>query len=113
MDFVICSSPTAHPRWGGLLHHDIDVGTDQLGLPVRSARPAASSRDVPCTRAIMYAAYQSDQWWVGTFGPYSPWRISASRRSSVSETTSRLVPRPGRRVVTSCSSQPLPSGSVK
>ena len=43
----------------------------------------------------------------------SPWRFSASRRSSVSVATSRLLsPRPGSRVLISWSSQLLPSGSL-
>src|SRR6185503_10187659 len=73
-----------------------------------------SSGVFPCSRATMYAAYQSDQWCFGAVGSYSPWCSSASRRSSVRLGMSRLLsPRPGSRVVTSWSSQVLPSGSLK
>ena len=48
----------------------------------------------------------------GAVGSYVPCRFSVSWRSAVSVSTSRLSPRPGRRVVTCWTIQRLPSGSA-
>src|SRR2546425_518845 len=52
----------------------------------------ASSGLFRCSRATMYAAYHPDQWCFGAVGSYSPWRLSASRRSSVRVATSMMPP---------------------
>src|SRR6202046_2449053 len=74
---------------------------------------------VPACSATMYLAYQS-----GQFGSAAPMRFSCSpwaadaRRSALARSPAELnevTPesmRPGSRVVTSCSSQTLPSGSL-
>ena len=73
----------------------------------------------PVCSATMYAAYQS-----GQFSSASPMRFScspwaaAARRSAPARSLAdpnEVTPastRPGSRVVISCSSQPLPSGSL-
>src|SRR6185503_12629927 len=74
---------------------------------------------LPACSATMYAAYQ-----LGQSASRSPVRFSCSpcaasaRRSALARSLTELYAvsaastRPGNRVVTSCSSQPLPSGSV-
>ncbi len=68
----------------------------------------------------MYSAYQSGQF--ASRCPMrfscSPWAAAARRRAAgqvAAEANEVLAAsiRPGSRVVTSCSSQPLPSGSLK
>ena len=74
---------------------------------------------MPACSATMYAAYQSGQF--ASRCPVrfscSPWAASA-RRSALARSladanvVSAASIRPGSRVVISCSSQPLPSGSL-
>jgi oxalate decarboxylase/phosphoglucose isomerase-like protein (cupin superfamily) len=76
-------------------------------------------RPVPACSATMYSAYQSGQF--GSALPMrfscSPWAASA-RRSALAKSLADAkvvvagLMRPGRRAVTSCSSQLLPSGSL-
>src|SRR6202042_1535806 len=74
---------------------------------------------VPACSATMYAAYQSGQF--GSAAPMrfscSPWGAAARRVASARSLTEPYEvaagsTRPGSRVVTSCSSQVLPSGSL-
>src|SRR5262252_11008742 len=74
---------------------------------------------VPACSATMYAAYQS-----GQFGSAAPMRFScspcaiAARFNAFTTSATELYDvvagstRPGNRAVISCTSQPLPSGSV-
>ena len=89
-------------------------------LEVMSQRgPLTRSRPVPpaCSRT-MYSAYQSGPVRVGCPVRFScsPWataaRHSACDRSSADAYVVSPATRPGSRVVISCSSQPLPSGSL-
>ena len=88
-----------------------------------SERPARGTQDgsfSPDCSATMYAAYQSDQ-----FGSATPVRFSCSpcaasaRRIALARSPADAKDvdlesiRPGNRVVIYCSSQPLPSGSLK
>ena len=104
------------------------VGKDGAGNDVGRMRlTAGSSRTFHVERGILgrllgslpalarddVGGVPADQWCFGAVGSYSPWCFSVSRRSSVSVATSRLLsPRPGSRVLISCSSQLLPSGSL-
>ena len=82
-------------------------------------RDAYVGSSVPACSATMYSAYQS-----GQFASACPMRFScspwaaAARRSALARSpaeanvVSAVSTRPGSRVVTSCNSQPLPSGSL-
>ena len=78
-----------------------------------------SGSSVPACSATMYAAYQSGQF--SSRCPVrfscSPWaasarRIAFARSLAEPNVVSAASMRPGSRVVTSCSSQLLPSGSL-
>ena len=83
----------------------------------RSGAHVGSS--VPACSATMYRAYQSGQFasaWPMRFS-CSPWaadarRIALARSLAEPNDVAAGSTRPGSRVVTSCSSQPLPSGSL-
>ena len=118
------------------------LAADQLALndgdaqPARGQRPGAMlarrpaaendhvvvahvGSSVPACSATMYAAYQSGQFgsaWPMRFS-CSPWaaaarRIALARSLAEPNDVAAASTRPGSRVVTSCSSQPLPSGSL-
>ena len=109
---------------------DAGAGADHDdGLPeeLRFARDGRCSRGgahvgsfVPACSATIYSAYQSAQFSSRCPRRFScsPWAASARRNAlarSVAEANEVAAgsTRPGKRVVISCTSQPLPSGSLK
>src|SRR5262249_11067448 len=114
----------------GLDERDAQTALCQRAGAVLARRAAADDDDVvvaahvgsslPAFSPTMYAAYQSGQFtscWPVRFS-CSPCAAAARRSalaSSVAEVNvvSPASTRPGNRTVTSCNSQPLPSGSLK
>ena len=124
-----------HAQYGALAADELalDDGDAQAAFGERAGavlarRAAAEDDDVvvahvgssaPACSATMYAAYQSGQFssrlpvrfscspWAAAAPPQRARQVGDARR-----TPSRRVDRPGSRVVISCSSQPLPSGSL-
>ena len=100
-------------------HGENGARTEAL-LAVHGWSPIAHvGSSVPACSATMYAAYQQGQSAFRSPVRFSCWPCASSaRRSALRQVAHRPVrgrhrpTRPGSRVVISCSSQPLPSGSL-
>ena len=102
-------------------HHQI-FDRCHLALPSAGHVGAAAyvGSGLPACSATMYSAYQSGQftsYWPPVRFSCSPCAAAARRSAAASSVDEVNVvtsasTRPGNRAVTSCSSQPLPSGSL-
>src|SRR5688572_9670464 len=96
------------------------VHLDLLRSMARTEAAAHDGSSLPACSASMYSAYQSGQFssrWPPMRVSCSPWAAAARRIALArSETEAKFVSfesiRPGNRVVTSCNSHWLPSGSL-